>query len=131
TGNSSLQFTTLAASLKPLDLSVQWQTVGGDFVLKPWRGYEARIHIEERHREGLKEQSAMFGPEANFPVGVFFPQPVDYDTTRMTASFGFTSPTFQWKGSYTLSSFRDGMTSIFVPNPYSRSLGTPWPPGAF
>jgi MtrB/PioB family decaheme-associated outer membrane protein len=131
TGNNSLQFTTLAASLKPLDLSVQWQTVGGDFVLKPWRGYEARLHVEERHREGLKEQYAMFGPEANFPVGVFFPQPVDYDTTHMTASFGFTSPTFQWKGSYTLSSFRDGMTSIFVPNPYSRSLGTPWPPGAF
>jgi MtrB/PioB family decaheme-associated outer membrane protein len=131
TGNTSLQFTTLAASLKPLDLKVQWQTFGGDFVLKPWTGYEARLHVEERHREGLREQSTMFGPEANFPVGVFFSQPVDYDTTRMTASFGYASPKFQWKGSYTLSSFRDGMQSIFVPNPYSRSLGTPWPPGAF
>lgn len=131
TGNSSLQFTTLAASLKPLDLSVQWGTFGGDFVLKPWSGYEARIHVEERRREGLKEQNTMFGPEANFPVGIFFPQRVDYDTTRMTASLGFTSPKFQWKGSYTLSSFRDGDTSVLVQNPYSRSLGTPWPPGAF
>ncbi|MHB1204306.1 MAG: MtrB/PioB family decaheme-associated outer membrane protein [Rhodospirillaceae bacterium] len=131
TGNNSLQFTTLAASLRPLDLKVQWQTFGGDFVLKPWTGYEARLHVEERHKEGLRDQSTMFGPEANFPVGVFFPQPVDYDTTRMTASFGYASAKVQWKGSYTLSSFRDGMTSIFVPNPYSRSFGTPWTAGAF
>ena len=130
-GASSLQFTNLTADLKPLDLSVHWQTLGGDFSLKPWSGYELKFHVEERHREGSRDQSTTFGPEANFPIGVFFPQPVDYDTSRITASFGYASPKFQWNGSYTLSSFRDALQSVTLPNPYSRSLGTPWIDGAF
>ena len=121
----------MTADLKPLDLKVQWQTLGGDFVLKPWSGYELRFHVDERHREGLRDQSTTFGPEANFPIGVFFPQPVDYDTTRMTASFGYASPKFQWNASYTLSSFRDAIDAVTLPQPYSRSLGTPWVDGAF
>ena len=113
-GASSLQFAHLQQDLNPLALKTEWQTLGGDFLLKPWSGYEFKLHVEDRHRDGVKPQSLTFGPESNFPVGVFFPcsRWILHVSTNLTASFGFTSKRWQWTAAYTLSTFHDAQDSI-------------------
>ena len=130
-GASSLLFPTLQASLKPVEMKVRWQTVGGDFVLNPKLGYEARIHVDHRERDGLKWNALPFGPESLFPVGIFFPQTVDYQSNHMTASLGYADGPWQWKAAYNLSTFHNYVPAMLVPNTYSRSVGFPWPAGAF
>ena len=135
TGASSLQFAQLSATAKAVPLAVTWQSVGGDFVLTPREGYEVRLQVGYRNREGLRPQSLTFGQEGNFPVGGFFPQPIDYDTHTAALSFSYVDPKLQLTASYTMSLFTSLMDSIIVPNPYSRSLstapGSAWPGGAF
>lgn len=128
--NTSAQFTTLAPNLHPLDLKVDWRTVGGDIVVNPREGYEIRLSASHRDREGLRSQNLAFGHEMNSAVGVFFPQPVDYETDQISASLGFVSDRLQWTASYNLSVFTNDIVSVRVPNPYNRSLNTPWPGGA-
>ena len=135
TGAFSAQFSTLNASATPIDLSVKWQSMGGDFVLVPYAGYELRLQITNRNRDGLRPQSLTFGHEGNFPVGVFFPQPVDYNSNQVTASFGHNGPKLQWNAAYSISIFSNGIDSVTVQNPFARSLsnviGNIWPAGAF
>lgn len=135
TGASSLQFAQLSATGKPVPLSVSWRSMGGDFVLTPREGYEIRLQVGYRNREGLRPQSLAFGQEGNFSVGVFFPQPIDYDTHTAALSLSYVDPKLQVTGSYTMSLFTSAVESITVPNPYSRSLssapGAAWPGGAF
>ena len=132
TGNSSQRFTALEQSLKPLALKTEWQVMGGDAVLAPaGTGYELRFKFQRRTRDGLRADSLAFGHEANFPVGIFFAQPVDYTSNRMNASLSFANALWQWNAGYELSTFDNGMKSITVANPYSRSIGPPWPAGAF
>ena len=128
---SSAGFATLEESLTPLDLQVKWRTAGGEFVFTPAEGYEVRFHVTDRDRNGVRGQSLPFGHEGNFPVGVFFPQPVDYETNHFTASISRIEKLWQWTGSYTFSVFRSDVDSVLVRNPFARSLGTPWPAGAF
>lgn len=130
-GVSSAQFESLEGDFNTLPLKVEWQEVGGDFVYIPKEGYQVRLAFSHRIREGTREQSATFGHEANFPVGVFFPQPVDYETSRFNLSLEYADPRWQWTASYELSAFTNKIESVSVPNPYSRSLGIPWPAGAF
>jgi MtrB/PioB family decaheme-associated outer membrane protein len=130
-GAASQQFAQLNNSLKPLELKTKWQSVGGDYVLNPKHGYEFRLHYDYRHKEGLRANGITFGNEANYGVGVFFPQPVDYESHRVQASFGYADPRWQWSAAYSLSLFRDGLTSVTVQNPYSRSLISSWPAGGF
>lgn len=129
-GASSAQFTALESNLRPLDLAVEWRTVGGDLILTRGR-YELRLNAGHRDREGLRPQSLAFGHEANFPVGVFFPQPVDYDTDQAGVALAFADHRLQWNASYGLSVFTNRIDAVRVPNPYSRSGGTPWPAGGF
>jgi len=126
---SSQRFARLGPDLKPLDLQTAWQSVGGDYVLNPRDGYEVRFHFDYRHRDGLRPNSIAFGNESNFPVGVFFPQPVDYDSNRFVASIGYADHTWQWNAAYTFSVFRDALTSVTVQNPYSQSIAFSWPAG--
>ena len=128
---SSTGFSTLEDSLKPLELKVKWRTVGGDFVYIPADGYEMRFQFSDRNRKGTRGQNLAFGHEGNFPVGVFFPQPVDYDTNQFTASASYMSKRWQWTAAYNLSVFTNNVAAVEVQNPFARSLGTPWPAGAF
>lgn len=128
--NTSAQFATLAQNLHPLDLKVDWRTVGGDLVVNPREGYEIRVGASHRDREGLRAQNLSFGHEMNSAVGVFFPQPVDYETDQVNASLAFTGDRLQWAATYNLSVFTNDMMSVAVPNPYNRSLAGPWPGGA-
>ena len=128
---SSLLFPSLQASLQPVELKVRWQTVGGDFVMNPKPGYEARIHFDRRDRDGLKWNALPFGPESTFPVGIFFPQTVDYQSNHMTASLGYADGPLQWKAAYSLSTFHNAVPAMTVQNSYSRSIGISWPAGAF
>lgn len=128
---SSLAFNQLLPNLKPLELKTDWRTTGSTFVLAPKNGYELRIRMEHREREGLKPHSLSFGPEANFPVGVFFPLPIDFTTNRLTAALAFVGQRSSWEVSYGLHEFHDDDTSVLVQNPFARSLGLPWPGGAF
>jgi len=130
-GASAPQFINLATNLKPLELKTQWQSAGGDYVLTPRTGYEVRLHYDYRHRDGLRANSIAFGNEANYAVGVFFPQPVDYDSHRVQISMGYADPIWQWNASYSMSLFRDALTSVMVQNPYTRSLVSSWPAGGF
>ncbi|MGE4063045.1 MAG: MtrB/PioB family decaheme-associated outer membrane protein [Rhodospirillaceae bacterium] len=128
--NSSLQFATLAQNLHPLDLKVDWRTMGGDIVLNPREGYEIRLSASHRDREGLRGQNLSFGHEMNSAVGVFFPQPIDYDSDQASASLTFTGDRLQWAASYNLSVFTNGIASVTVQNPYNRALAGLWPGGA-
>jgi len=131
-GNSSLRFTALEQSLKPLELKTAWQFMGGDAVLAPaGTGYELRLKFNRNTRDGLRADATTFGHEANFPVGVFFPSPVDYKTHRMSAALSYADTRLQWSATYELSRFDNGVKSVLVPNPYSRSIGPSWPAGAF
>ena len=129
--NSSAGFAALNQNLKSAKLRVDWQTVAGDFVLIPIPRYEIRIHTSHRTREGLRSQSLPFGQEGDYPVGIFFPQKVDYESNEIASSIGFANARLQWNVGYTFSAFTDHITSTTVPNPFSRSLGTPWPAGIF
>lgn len=135
TGASSLQFATLNASAKPVDLAVTWRSVGGDFVITPLPGYELRLQLGYRNRDGIRPQSFAFGQEGNFAVGVFFPLPIDYDSHRAGLTLSYADLKFQWSLGYTASRFSSHTDSVIVPNPYSRSLssapGMSWPAGAF
>ncbi len=128
--NTSLQFTTLTQNLHPLDMKVDWRTVGGDVIVNPRAGYEIRLSASHRDREGLRGQNLAFGHEMTTAVGVFFPQPVDYDTDQASASLAFTGDRLQWAASYNLSVFTNDLTSVRVQNPYNRALGGNWPGGA-
>ncbi|MGE3335034.1 MAG: MtrB/PioB family decaheme-associated outer membrane protein [Rhodospirillaceae bacterium] len=128
--NTSAGFSALAQNLHPLDLKVDWRTVGGDIVVTPREGYEIRMSASHRDREGLRGQSLAFGHEMNTAVGVFFAQPVDYQTDQASASLAFTGDRLQWSASYNLSVFTNDLTSVRVPNPYNRALGGLWPGGA-
>ena len=134
TGSSSAQFTTLNASLKPLDLKVDWTTVGGAFVWTPYQGYELRLQFTNRSREGLRPRSLPFGQEGNFPVGVFFAEPIAFDTHHGTVSVAHVDPKLQWNVSYNISVFTSSIDSVTVANPYALSLsnapGNIWPAGA-
>ncbi len=135
TGVSSSRFTRLEETLKPLDLKVAWRTVGGDFVLTPAEGYEVRLQFATRNRHGIRPQSLAFGQEGNFPVGVFFPLPVDYDSHQATLSLAYADPRLQWAASYNVSVFTSAIDAVTVPNPFSGSLSSvvanQWPAGAF
>ena len=135
TGASSFQFATLNANAHPVDLAVTWRSVGGDFVLTPLPGYELRLQLGYRNREGIRPSSISFGQEGNFAVGVFFPLPIDYDTHTAALTFSYADAKMQWSLGYTASVFSSRDASITVPNPYSRSLsnapGMSWPAGAF
>jgi MtrB/PioB family decaheme-associated outer membrane protein len=113
-----------------LDLKVDWRTVGGDLVVNPREGYEIRMSASHRDREGVRGQSLAFGHEMNTAVGVFFAQPVDYQTDQASASLAFTGARLQWSASYNLSVFTNDVTSVRVPNPYNRALVGLWPGGA-
>jgi len=128
--NTSAQFTALTPNLHPLDLKVDWRTIGGDIVVNPREGYEIRLGATHRDREGLRGQNLAFGHEMNSAVGVFFPQPIDYETDQVNASLAFTGDRLQWAATYNLSVFTNGIVAVRVPNPYNRSLNTPWPGGA-
>ena len=128
---NSAQFSRLIQDLKPLALKVDWKTVGGDLVMNPYDGYEVRLGFSYRNRQGIRGQSLPFGQESLFAVGVFFPQPVDYDTRQASASVAYTGKQLQWSLGYTASLFSSAVDSVQVPNPFSRSLGAPWPAGAF
>lgn len=134
-GSSSSQFSVLNATAKPLDLKVAWRNAGGAFVLTPFSGYEFKIQFDYRRRQGTRPQSLAFGHEGNFPVGVFFPQPVDYNSYQATASFGFANARLQWNASYNFALFANGFDAVTLPNPFSRSLnnlpGNAWPAGPF
>ncbi len=131
TAVSSLLFRSLPGAAAPVDLRVKWQTVGGDYVMTPRTGYEVRLHFDHRHRAGLKDQYITFGQEMLNPVGVFFPQTVEYDSNHATVSLGFADKTVQWRASYEFSAFHNNVPAMLVPNPYNRSTGIPWPSGAF
>lgn len=135
TGASSFQFATLNSNAKPVDLAVTWRSVGGDFVIAPLPGYELRLQVGYRNREGLRPQNISFGQEGNFAVGVFFPQAIDYDTSTAALTLSYADAKLQWSLGYTASVFSSHDDSIIVPNPYSRSLsnalGMSWPAGAF
>jgi len=135
TGASSLQFSSLNATARPVDLKVAWRNVDGDFVLVPHPGYEVRLHFGYRKREGLRPQGLSFGHEGNFPVGVFFPQPIDYDSHQGGLSVAYADAKLQVNAAYNVALFTSGLNSITVPNPYSRSLSTApgmiWTAGAF
>jgi MtrB/PioB family decaheme-associated outer membrane protein len=135
TGTSSLQFGSLNATAQPVDLKVAWRNVDGDFVLIPHPGYEVRLHFGYRKREGQRPQGFSFGHEGNFPVGLFFAQPIDYDSHNGGISVAYTDAKLQVSAAYTMALFTSGLNSIIVPNPYSRSLstapGTIWAAGAF
>ncbi|MSO73123.1 MAG: MtrB/PioB family decaheme-associated outer membrane protein [Rhodospirillaceae bacterium] len=131
TGVSSNRFAPLNQSAAPLNLAIDWKTAGGDVVWTPYAGYEVRLQFNHRNRQGTRAQSLPFGQEGNFSVGVFFPQPVDYDSERLNASLAYTGNRLQWMASYSLSVFTDKIDATIVPNLFSRSLGTPWPGGAF
>ncbi len=134
-GSSSAQFSLLNTTAKPLDLKVAWRSTGGEFVLVPFSGYELKLQFNYRKREGTRPQSLAFGHEGNYPVGVFFPQPVDYDSTQATTSFGFANKRLQWNASYNFAMFSSGIDAVTVPNPFARSLnnlsGNAWPAGPF
>ncbi|TAL04023.1 MAG: MtrB/PioB family decaheme-associated outer membrane protein [Rhodospirillaceae bacterium] len=132
TGNIfSQRFANLGRDLKPLELKTAWQSVGGDYVMNPRNGYEIRFHFDYRHRDGLRPNSIAFGNESNFPVGLFFPQPVDYDSNRFEASIGYADRQWQWNAMYTFSIFRDALNSVTVQNPFSQSIAFSWPAGGF
>jgi MtrB/PioB family decaheme-associated outer membrane protein len=128
--NTSAGFSALVQNLHPLDLKVDWRTVGGDIVVNPREGYEIRMSASHRDREGVRGQNLAFGHEMNTAVGVFFAQPVDYQTDQASASLAFTGDRLQWSASYNLSVFTNDITSVRVPNPYNRALGGQWPGGA-
>ncbi len=128
--NTSAGFSALAQNLHPLDLKVDWRAAGGDIVVNPREGYEIRLSASHRDREGLRGQNLAFGHEMNTAVGVFFAQPVDYQTDQASASLAFTGDRLQWSASYNLSVFTNGIASVRVPNPYNRALGGLWPGGA-
>lgn len=128
--NSSAQFSTLQQTLQPLDLKINWRTVGGDVVVNPRDGYEIRLAATHRDREGLRGQNLAFGHEMNTAVGVFFAQPVDYETDQASASLSFTGDRLQWAASYNLSVFTNDITAVRVPNPFNRALNGQWPGGA-
>lgn len=131
-GAQSSRFTALDQNAKPLDLKTRWQSVGGDFVLAPPEtGFELRFHFDRRYRDGLKADSITFGHEANFPVGIFFPQPVDYVSNRLAGTLSYANQKLQWNASYQLDTFNNNIKSITVPNVFSRSTGPSWPAGAF
>ena len=131
TSVSSLLFRSLPGAALPVDLKVKWQTVGGDYVMTPREGYEVRLHFDHRHRAGLKDQYITFGQEMLSPVGIFFPQTIDYDSNHAVVSLGFADKKVQWRASYEFSAFHNALPSMLVPNPYNRSIGFPWPAGAF
>jgi len=55
-------------------------------------------------------------------VGVFFPQPVDYQTNHAEASISMPTGNGQWSASYRFSVFRDALTSVTVQNPITARL---------
>lgn len=124
-------FATLEDSLKSVDLQVKWRTIGGDYVFVPHKGYEVRFSFSDRNRKGIRGNSLAFGHEGNFPVGVFFPQPVDYDSDRFTTSLAYADQRWQWTAAYTFSAFTSNDDAVEVQNPFARSLGTQWPAGGF
>ena len=128
---SSAGFATLERNLKAAKLRVEWQTVAGDFVATPFPHYEVRLRTSYRIRDGLRPQSLPFGQEGDYAVGVFFPQRVDYRSSEIAGSVGYTDRRLQWNIGYTFSAFSDQIDATKVHNPYSRSLGFVWPAGVF
>ncbi|MDX2224121.1 MAG: MtrB/PioB family decaheme-associated outer membrane protein [Rhodospirillaceae bacterium] len=126
----SSRFSTLESSLKALELKTEWQQAGADFLLRPLDGYELRLHVDHRDRDGLRADFVTFGHESNFPVGVFYPRPVDYASDRARASFSYADRRWQWSLAYEFAAFSSADPDVVVQNPYSRSLGPGWPAGA-
>lgn len=130
-GASALLLAGLRNPLNPIELKTDWRTIGGDAIYAPVPGYELRISAMHRDRDGLRANGLAFGPEANFPSGTFFPMPVNYRTNRVSAALTFADRGITWNLRYEFHRFDEENEFVLVQNPFSRSVGAPWPGGAF
>jgi MtrB/PioB family decaheme-associated outer membrane protein len=130
---SALLLTGLREPLNPLELKTDWRSAGGEAVLDPRNGYQLRVRYDFRDRSGLVARGLSFGHESNFPSGLFFPLPVAYTTNRFTVTLSHADAAarWTWDASYGFHGFDEANAFVRVQNPYGRSIGQPWPGGAF
>ena len=77
--------------------------------------------IAHEHKQGTKINAYMFVSNSSF---LSFPEPIDYDTDRFSASAEYTTRPFQAKLSYILSNFTNNQTDFQVTTPFSNATFT-------
>jgi len=141
----------LAGFLTNSPTSLQRTKFGGNAFIQLAPDWTFTGQMEHEHKEGTQEQSMLFGsgknaqaqgyngtnaawaglgapPVANSGNLVYFPQPINYDTDRYTATLGYTRPQLQAQLAYTLQVFTDNNSSVNLVDPFpSTAIGTGGP----
>ncbi|MDR3437115.1 MtrB/PioB family decaheme-associated outer membrane protein [Telmatospirillum sp.] len=95
-------------------VGTQRDQTGGEVTVLPFPNWTLTAGLQHEHKQGTKENSYSYGT-ANIN---YFPEPVDYDTDRYTATAAYNTKRLQAALSYVYSRFTDNATSFNGANPF-------------
>ncbi len=102
--------------LSSVDVGTRRERVGAQFRLFDVAGWTPSAKIEHEHKEGTKVNSLFF---YNPNVFASIPEPVDYDTDRLTVTTDYTTRPVQARFSYIFSSFTNNQSSFKTLTPFN------------
>ena len=102
--------------LSSVDVGTRRERVGGQFRLFDVAGWTPSAKIEHEHKEGTKVNSLFF---YNPNVFASIPEPVDYDTDRLTVTTDYTTRPVQARFSYIFSNFTNNQASFKSLTPFN------------
>lgn len=102
--------------LSAVDIGTRRDRIDGDLSYLDFPGWKLSTKMEHEHKQGTKINSLFF---YNANVFASIPEPVDYDTNRLSATADYTRKHFQARLSYIFSNFVNNQASYRVVTPFN------------
>ncbi len=103
-------------------VGTQRDIVGGGASFSGVPNWTFSAGLQHEHKQGTRENALVTNTTTNI---LYFPEPVDYDTDRYTASAKYSTQRLQGLFSYTYSAFTDNLSSFTTPNPFNVTTLAP------
>lgn len=107
--------------LSTRSVGTQRDKVGGSLSYSGADDWKFGSKVEHEHKQGSKINAYMFVNGGGATTFLSFPEPIDYDTDRFTASAEYTTRPLQAKLTYILSNFTNNQTDYQVTTPFSNA----------
>jgi len=104
--------------LSGVDVGTRRERIGGEFRFFDIAGWTPSTKIEHEHKEGTKVNSLFF---YNPNVFASIPEPVSYDTDRLTVRTDYATRPLQASFSYIFSSFTNNQASFRAVTPFNAA----------
>lgn len=111
----------LTANLQDVNISHDRRKFGGGFTWMVNKAWTIKSDFYRELKEGSRTIAATFGSSGGNPAGAVVPEPVDYETDNFDLSLSYAGKKSQFVLNYTLSLFRDNLTSLTFDNPFDST----------